>query len=76
MKFSTVRSEGSLISADLLDRIYSGEAPGQTSADFGLDGKIRLIDEIAACWSDAKAYWQAFQNRFNRKKVPMPWNQY
>jgi hypothetical protein len=68
MKFSTLRSEGSLISADLLDQIHSGEASGQKSADFGIDGKIRLIDEIAACWSDAKAYWEAFQHGLNRIK--------
>jgi hypothetical protein len=68
MKFSTLRSEGSLISADLLDQIHSGEAPGQKSTDFGLNGKVRLIDEIAACWSDAKAYWEAFQHALNRIK--------
>jgi hypothetical protein len=63
LSFNTIRSEGSLISADLLDQIHSGEASGQKSTDFGLDGKIRIIDEIAACWSDAKAYWEAFRNR-------------
>ena len=68
MKFSTLRSEGSLISADLLDQIHSGEAPGQKSTDFRLNGKVRLIDEIAACWSDAKAYWEAFQHGLNRVK--------
>jgi hypothetical protein len=68
MKFSTLRSEGSLISADLLAQIHSGEATGQKSTDFGLNGKIRLIDEIAACWSDAKAYWEAFQHGLNRIK--------
>ncbi|HWR59143.1 MAG TPA: hypothetical protein VN328_09670, partial [Thermodesulfovibrionales bacterium] len=68
MNFNTIRSEGSLISADLLSAIQSGEAHGQKSADFGIDGKIRLIDEIAACWSDAKAYWEAFQHGLNRIK--------
>ncbi|HWR59364.1 MAG TPA: hypothetical protein VN328_10800 [Thermodesulfovibrionales bacterium] len=68
MNFNTIRSEGSLISADLLSAIQSGEAHGQKSADFGVDGKIRLIDEIAACWSDAKAYWAAFQHGMGRIK--------
>ncbi|HUU28986.1 MAG TPA: N-6 DNA methylase [archaeon] len=66
MNFTTVQSEGSLISADLLAGIYSGEALGQRSSDFGLNGKIRLIDEIAACWSDARAYWEALQHGLKR----------
>src|SRR3990170_2854925 len=68
MTFNTIRLEGSLLSADLLVQIHSGEAAGQKSTDFGLNGKIRLIDEIAACWSDAKAYWEAFQHGLNRIK--------
>lgn len=68
MNFNTIRSEGSLVSADLLSAIQSGEAHGQKSADFGIDGKVRLIDEIAACWSDAKAYWAAFQHGMGRIK--------
>ena len=62
MNLTTLYSEGNLISADLLDQIRNGEAVGQKQADFGLNGKIRLIDEIAACWADAKAYWAAFQH--------------
>lgn len=68
MNLNTIRSEGSLISADLLSAIHSGEAYGQKAGDFGVDGKIRLIDEIAACWSDAKAYWAAFQHGMGRVK--------
>jgi hypothetical protein len=68
MNLNTIRSEGSLISADLLSSIQSGEARGQKSSDLGLDGIVRLIDEIAACWSDAKAYWEAFQHGMGRIK--------
>ena len=68
MALSTIKSEGSLISADLLMKIHTGEATGQRTVDFGLDGKTRLIDEIAACWSDAKAYWDAFQHALKRVK--------
>ncbi|MBM4146941.1 MAG: restriction endonuclease [Nitrospira sp.] len=68
MNFNTIRSEGALIASDLLSAIQSGEALGQKTSDFGLDGKIRLLDEVAACWSDAKAYWMAFQHGLNRIK--------
>jgi hypothetical protein len=68
MNFQTIHSEGSLITADLLAQVQTGEAVGQKSSDFGLNGKIRLIDEIAACWSDAKAYWEAFQHGLGRIK--------
>jgi hypothetical protein len=66
MNFTAIHSEGSLISADLLVQIQAGEAPGQKPADFGLNGNIRITDEIAACWSDAKAYWDAFQHGLGR----------
>jgi len=41
MNFSTIRSEGSLLSAALLAQTQSGEAEGQKSANSGLDSKIR-----------------------------------
>lgn len=68
MNFITIQSEGSLISADLLSQIYSGQTKGQRTDDFGLNGKLRLTDEIAACWSDARAYWEAFQHGLRRIK--------
>jgi len=68
MNLNTIKSEGSLIPADLLDSIYAGEPKGQKAGDFGLNGKVRLIDEIASCWSDAKAYWEAFQHGLDRLK--------
>lgn len=68
MNLTTIQSEGSLISADLLSEIYAATAAGQRAADFGLDGKVRLSDEIAASWSDARAYWEAFQHGLRRIK--------
>ncbi|MBI4830002.1 MAG: restriction endonuclease, partial [Candidatus Lindowbacteria bacterium] len=66
MNLSTIQSEGSLISADLLAEIYSGNAPSQRPADFHLKAKHSLTDEIAACWADARAYWEAFQHGLAR----------
>lgn len=68
MKFQSLKIEGALLSADLVSEIASGEAFGQRPQDFGLNTKIRLIDEIAACWSDARAYWEAFQHGLGRVK--------
>jgi len=48
MNINTIKSEGTLIPADLLDSIYAGEAKGQRTGDFGLNGKVRLIDLILA----------------------------
>lgn len=66
MNFSTVILEGSLISSDLLEEIYSGEAPGQKIRDFNLDARTRLTDEIAASWSDARVYWESFKHGMTR----------
>ncbi|MFQ5455357.1 MAG: Eco57I restriction-modification methylase domain-containing protein [Nitrospirota bacterium] len=68
MNFSTIRSEGAIIPYELLSHIQSGEVHGQRASDFGLDGKIRLSDEIAACWSDARAYWESFMHGLGRTK--------
>ena len=65
MNFTTIHFEGSLISADLLVEIYQGDAPGQKSKDFSLNGKLRLTDEIAASWSDARAYWDSFKKHID-----------
>jgi hypothetical protein len=66
MNFSTIQSEGSLISADLLMEIASGTASGQQPADFGASNPTSLNNEIAASWSDARAYWDAFQHGLRR----------
>jgi hypothetical protein len=66
MAFPSIRIEGGLIPADLLDEIASGGARGQDAADFHLDHHTRLSDEIAAAWADARAYWHAFQRALDR----------
>ena len=66
MKFTTIQSEGSLISAEVLSEIYSGEENGQKPKDFALDKNVRLTDEIAACWADSKAFWEAFKHSLRK----------
>ena len=66
MIFTAITIEGGLLPLDLLEAIQQGEAPGQKEADFGIPQNQRLTEEIASAWSDAKAYWQAFQRALNR----------
>ncbi len=66
MNFSTVRIEGGLLPAELLEQVALCEAKGQRPEDFGLEKNRRLTDEIAAAWSDARAYWDALQRALRR----------
>src|SRR3989337_2680113 len=68
MAYASVAVEGGLFPADLLDRIPTGDAEGQTPGDFGLDGSRRLVDEIQSAFSDARSFWDAFQRRFERSR--------
>lgn len=64
--FPSIRIEGGLLGPDLLDQLVAGELPGQKPADFGLDARRNLTDEIAAVFADARALWGVFQNRLGR----------
>jgi hypothetical protein len=72
MNFPCLHLEGGLISADLLADIAAGEATGQAAGDFGLDRKARLSEEIAAAWSDARAFWDTFQRVLRRRPEDDP----
>ncbi len=64
--FPSIKIEGGLLGPDLLDQVVGADVPGQKPADFGLDGKRNLTDEIAATFADARALWGVFQNRLER----------
>ncbi|MCX7424134.1 MAG: N-6 DNA methylase [Planctomycetia bacterium] len=64
--FSSIRIEGGLLGPDVLDQLLAGDLPGQRPADFGLDGRRNLTDEIAATFADARAIWGVFQHRLQR----------
>jgi hypothetical protein len=66
MAYSCIHIEGGLIPAELIDEISTGDAPGQQPGDFGLPPGVRLTDEIAAAWADARIYWEAFQRGLRR----------
>jgi hypothetical protein len=60
--------EGGLIASDLVEQIAATpqDVFGQRPSDFGVDA--RLSDEIQKAFSDALAYWNAFQTRLARGK--------
>jgi type I restriction-modification system DNA methylase subunit len=64
--FPDIRIEGGLLGPDVLDQLLAGELPGQRPADFGLDSRRSLTDEIAAVFADARALWGVFQRRLER----------
>jgi hypothetical protein len=66
--FPSIRIEGGLLGPDALDQLMAAELPGQRPADFGLDAKRNLTDEIAAVFADARALWGVFQHR--RERLP------
>lgn len=51
--FPSIRIEGGLLGPDVLDQLLAGDLPGQRAADFGLEAKRSLTDEIAAAFADA-----------------------
>ena len=70
MSYTTINIEGGLFSPDLLDRIAvgDGDIKGQAAKDFRLSSNRHLFDEIQRSFSDARAYWNAFNRRLERSK--------
>lgn len=67
--FPSIRLEGGLLGPDILDQLLAADLPGQKPADFGLDAKRNLTDEIAAIFADSRDLWRQFQNRLARLKA-------
>ncbi len=65
-RFSCLHLQGGLLAPNLVDQIADGSAPGQKPSDFGLDTRRHITDDIAAAWTDARAYWSIFQHRLER----------
>jgi hypothetical protein len=66
MLHPSIRLEGSILSADILDAIERGERSHQSPKDFGLDAGTKVKDEIADAWAAARAYWAAYQVKISR----------
>ncbi|SPD73853.1 conserved hypothetical protein [uncultured Desulfobacterium sp.] len=61
MIYPSIRIEGAILAPDILERLE--DAPGQRPADFGLNGTVKVKDEIARAWADAQDYWRIFQRK-------------
>ena len=72
MKYTTIRIEGAILSADILDKIEQGDIGGQLAKDFGFDARTKVKDEIARAWADAQDLWRIF----NRQKDKVPDDEY
>lgn len=68
MKYTTIHIEGSILSADILDKIERGDLGGQSPKDFGFDTSYKVKDEIARAWADAQELWRVFRSRMERVK--------
>jgi len=66
MLHPSIRLEGSILSADILDAIERGDRSHQAAKDFGLDPTAKVKDEIADAWAAARAYWSAYQVKISR----------
>lgn len=66
MIFPTIRIEGAILSADILDTIAQGEGLGQTAENFGLPKTAKVKDEIARAWADALDYWRIFKRKLEQ----------
>ena len=66
--FPTVRAEGGLLTADLLERVANLDANlGNLSPEaFGLPEGTRLNAAIERSWSAANRYWQGFHVKVER----------
>jgi hypothetical protein len=64
--FPAIRIEGGLLGPETLDQLLAAELTGQRPADFELEARRNLTDEIAAAFADARALWGVFQRRLER----------
>lgn len=67
--YPSIRLEGGLFGPDMLDAVVAGALPGQKPADFGLEPRRNMTEEISAVFRDARAVWGVFQNRLARLPV-------
>jgi hypothetical protein len=63
LSFDSVRTEGGMLPADLLERISSsgGDVPGLKPADYHLPERGRLNEAISRTWNACRAAWASFR---------------
>ena len=66
MAFSSIIIQGNIISSEIINKIRNDDEKFQTPADFALDRKTAVRDEIGVAWNAAKAHYTAFTLRAAR----------
>lgn len=64
--FITVKTEGGILPADLLQRIADGEVDGLNPTDYHLAVSERLNEAINRSWNRLLGVWQAFQHKMEQ----------
>jgi hypothetical protein len=62
MIYPAIRIEGAILSPDILEKLE--DAAGQRPADFGLGPSVKVKDEIARAWADARDYWRIYRAEY------------
>jgi len=63
-RFPSFKIEGGLLSADLIEKIFAGEAIAQKPQDFNLPGsESAFSDYLAFLWNKSRELWENFQKR-------------
>ncbi|MBD2714372.1 hypothetical protein KBK19_04920 [Microvirga sp. STR05] len=65
MRFPTIRIEGSILSADILDKLEQAEPAGQRPTDFGLPATVKVKDEIVRAWTDLQDLWRVYKRQMD-----------
>ncbi|MGI4744249.1 MAG: Eco57I restriction-modification methylase domain-containing protein [Janthinobacterium lividum] len=63
MRFPTIRIEGSILSADILDKLENADLRGQLAKDFGLPPAAKVKEEIVRAWTDAQGLWRVYKRQ-------------
>src|SRR6516225_7042813 len=71
--FTTVRSEGGLLPADLLARIVAGQAGGgDAQGDYHLPPNERLNEAISRSWNRLVGAWAGFKDALDKLPADAP----
>jgi len=68
MEFPSINIQGNIISSEILDKIRNEDIKYQTPADFGLERRTSVRDEIGLAWAAARGHYIAFKLRVDRLK--------
>lgn len=67
MSFQSIHVEGTIFSAELIEKLDDGFA-GQLLKDFALPPRARVRDRIMEAWGDLSEQWHVFRRR--RERLP------